>query len=192
MDDRIGQAVALRRSGERRCGSPGRRRRPRRAPPTGTASPPPRAMRRFLLCREHTTTPRSSARLRSRAASRAAVTFAVQAREREVGCGRRLAGGKRLVEAASAAVRDDSQSEQDEQQRDERHRERLEQQMDLAARPASARTSCDGCACRAQLRTFALGRRSRRLRPERPASPAGSSERKASTARRRSGPISSR
>jgi len=53
------------------------------------------------------------------------LTFVVQARKREIRCGWRLAGGKRVVKAASAAVRDELQPEQEKQQHNDRQANRL-------------------------------------------------------------------
>jgi hypothetical protein len=63
---------------------------------------------------------------------------AVQARQREVGRGGGLAGGKRRIEPATAPAREDLDAEQREQQPDARERERLEQQVCLAPDQRSA------------------------------------------------------
>jgi hypothetical protein len=119
--------------------------------------------------------------------------FAVQSSKREVGSARRPSGGKRRVQGAPTTVREDSQAEKNEQERDNREPQRLQEQLDLAAEP-ELRCAFPECLPRlAQLRTLTLACGfGLRLRAGRSAASSGSSERKTSTARRRSGPISSR
>jgi hypothetical protein len=124
-DDRIREAVAL---DEPACvtaevlGIDPHHDKPRRPVPLRDRL----EQRCFLLARDTPGSPEVQDDDLSTQSAESQRPFAVQASEREVGSGRRPSGGKRRVERATAAVRDEPGTEQNEEQNDNRQRNRLQ------------------------------------------------------------------